>query len=137
MNCMNKTEIWQKIELLLEKTEHSTYVALYRDDFEDAMKDASDVAYIEIENVAFPDLLEKLRKELAALSIKSVRKSVVRIGTTSAGADGALSATNVCSLLDTIQQFTSGANLIWGIDVDPAISSGCHSVAVVFAMSTQ
>ena len=137
MNYMNTTVIWRKIELLLEKTEHSDYVALHRSDFEEAMKDASDFAYIEIENIAFPDLLEKLRKELAALSMKSARNSVVRIGTTSDGAEGKLSYDNVCSLLKTIQEFTSGANLIWGIDVDPAISSGCYSVAVVFAMSSR
>ena len=80
---MNTTAIWQKIELLLEKTEHSDYVAIFRDDFEEAMKGASDFAYIEIENIAFPDLLEKLRKELAALPVKSVRNGVLRIGTTS------------------------------------------------------
>lgn len=134
MNCMNTTAIWQKIERLLEKTEHSDYVALHRDDFEEAMKDASDLAYIEIENTAFPDLLEKLRKELAALPIiKSVRNGVLRIGTTSDGAEGKLSYDNVCSLLKTIQEFTSGANLIWGLDVDPAISSGCCSAAVMLA----
>ena len=83
---MNTTAIWQKIELLLEKTERSDCVALHRDDFEEAMKDASDFAYVEIENIAFPDLLETLRKELAALPIKSARNSVVRIGTTSDGA---------------------------------------------------
>ncbi len=133
MNCMNTTAIWQKIERLLEKTEHSDYVALHRDDFEEAMKDASDFAYVEIENVAFPDLLEKLRKELVALPMKSARNSVVRIGTTSDGAEGNLSYDNVCSLLKTIQEFTSGAKLIWGLDVDPAISSGCYSVAVMLA----
>lgn len=132
MNCVNTTAIWQKIERLLEKTEHSDYVALHRADFEEAMKDASDFAYVEIENIAFPDLLEKLRKELAALPV-SVRNGVLRIGTTSDGAEGKLSHDNVCSLLKTIQEFTSGANLIWGLDVDPAISSGCYSVAVVLA----
>lgn len=54
MNRMNTTAIWQKIELLLEKTEHSDYVALHRDDFEEAMKDASDFAYVEIEMSHFP-----------------------------------------------------------------------------------
>lgn len=132
MNCVNTTAIWQKIERLLEKTEHSDYVALHRADFEEAMKDASDFAYVEIENIAFPDLLEKLRKELAALPV-SVRNGVLRIGTTSDGAEGKLSHDNACSLLKTIQEFTSGANLIWGLDVDPAISSGCYSVAVVLA----
>ena len=130
---MNTTAIWQKIELLLEKTEHSDYVAIFRDDFEEAMKGASDFAYIEIENIAFPDLLEKLRKELAALPVKSVRNGVLRIGTTSDGAEGKLSYDNVCSLLKTIQEFTSGANLIWGLDVDPAISSGCYSAVVMLA----
>ena len=134
---MDRTEIWQKIEPLLEKTEHSDYVAIFRDDFEEAMKDASDFAYIEIENIAFPDLLEKLRKELAALPMKSARNSVVRIGTTSDGAEGKLSYDNVCSLLKTVQEFTSGAKLIWGLDVDPVISSGCYSVAVVFAKSSR
>lgn len=134
---MNTTAIWQKIEPLLEKTEHSDYVAIFRSDFEEAMKDASDFAYIEIENIAFPGLLETLRKELAALPMKSARNSVVRIGTTSDGAEGKLSYDNVCSLLKIIQEFTSGANLIWGLDVDPAISSGCYSVAVVFAMSSR
>lgn len=137
MNCMNTTAIWQKIQRLLEKTEHSDYVALHRDDFEEAMKDASDFAYVEIENVAFPDLLEKLRKELAALPVKSVRNGVMRIGAASAGVDGELSADNMCGLLKTVQEFTSGANLIWGLDVDPAVSSGCYSVAVVFAMSSR
>ncbi len=137
MNCMNTTAIWQKIERLLEKTEHSDYVAIFRDDFEEAMKDASDFAYVEIENVAFPDLLEKLRKELAALPMHSARNGVMRIGTTSDGAEGKLLYDNVCSLLKTIQEFTSGANLIWGLDVDPAISSGCYSVAVVFAKSSR
>ena len=130
---MNKTAIWQKIERLLEKTEHSDYVALHRDDFEEAMKDASDFAYIEIENIAFPDLLEKLRKELAALPMHSLRNGVLRIGTTSAGADDELSADNMCGLLKTVQEFSSGANLIWDLDVDPAISSGCYSVAVMLA----
>ncbi len=78
------------------------------------MKDASDFAYVEIENVAFPDLLEKLRKELAALPMHSARNGVMRIGTTSDGAEGKLLYDNVCSLLKTIQEFTSGANLIWG-----------------------
>ncbi len=137
MNCMNTTAIWQKIERLLEKTEHSDYVAIFRDDFEEAMKDASDLAYIEIENTAFPDLLEKLRKELAALPMHSARNGVLRIGTTSDGAEGRLSCDNVHNLLKTVQEFTSGANLIWGLDVDPAISSGCYSVAVVFAMSSR
>ena len=54
MNRMNTTAIWQKIELLLEKTEHSDYVALHRDYFEEAMKDASDFAYVEIEMSHFP-----------------------------------------------------------------------------------
>lgn len=130
---MNKTEIWQKIERLLEKTEHSDYLAILRADFEEAMKDASDFAYIEIENVAFPDLLETLRKEFAALPMKSARNSVVRIGTTSVGADGELSYDKVCSLLKTVQEFTTGAKLIWGLDVDPAISSGCYSAAVMLA----
>ena len=94
---MNKTAIWQKIEPLLEKTEHSDYVALHRDDFEEVMKDASDFAYIEVENVAFPDLLEKLRKELAALPMHSLRNGVMRIGTASDGAEGKLSYDNVCS----------------------------------------
>ena len=134
MNRMNKTAIWQKIERLLEKTEHSDYVALHRSDFEEAMKDASDFAYIEIENAAFLDLLEKLRKELAALPMHWVRNGVVRMGTTSDGAEGKLSCDNVRCLLSTIQKFASGAKLIWGLDVDPAISSGCYSVAVVFAM---
>ena len=133
MNRMNKTAIWQKLELLLEKTEHSDYVAIFRDDFEEAMKDASDLAYIEIENVAFPDLLEKLRKELAALPMHSLRNGVMRIGTASDGAEDKLSYDNVCSLLKTVQEFTSGVNLIWGLDVDPAISSGCYSVAVMLA----
>lgn len=133
MNCMNTPAIWLKIEKLLEKTEHSNLVAISRADFEEAMKDASDFAYVEIENVAFPDLLEKLRKELAALPMKSARNSVVRIGTTSDGAEGKLSYDNVCSLLKTIQEFTSGANLIWGLDVDPAISSGCCSAAAMLA----
>ena len=133
MNRMNKTAIWQKIEPLLEKTEHSDYVAIFRDDFEEAMKDASDFAYIEIENIAFPDLLEKLRKELAALPMKSARNGVMRIGTTSDGAEGKLLYDNVCSLLKTVQEFTSGVNLIWGLDVDPAIFSGCYSVAVMLA----
>ena len=61
----------------------------------------------------------------------------MRIGTTSDGAEGKLSYDNVCSLLKTIQEFTSGANLIWGLDVDPDISSGCYSVAVVFAKSSR
>lgn len=137
MNCMNTTAIWQKIERLLEKTEQSNLVAISRADFEEAMKDASDFAYIEVENAAFPDLLEKLRKELAALPVHSVRNGVMRIGTTSDGAEGKLSCDNVCSLLKTVQEFTSGAGLVWGIDVDPAISSGCYSVAVVFAKSSQ
>lgn len=132
---MNKTEIWQKIELLLEKPKHHDCVALCRADFEETMKDASNFAYIEIKNVAFPDLLEKLRKELAStLSTKSVRNSVLRVGVPSADA---LSATNMRNLLETIQEFTSSANLIWGTDVDSAISSGCYSVVVVFAMLTQ
>ena len=130
---MDRTEIWQKIEPLLEKTEHSDYVAIFRDDFEEAMKDASDLAYIEIENEAFSDQLEKLRNELAALPMHWVRNGVVRMGTTSDGADGELSADNMCGLMKTVQEFTSGANLIWGLDVDPAISSGCYSVAVVLA----
>ncbi len=135
MNHMNKTAIWQKIEKLLEKIEHNDcVVALPREYFEDATNDASDFEYIEIENAAFPDLLEKLRKELAALPMKSVRNSVVRIGT--ASADG-ISIKYVCSLLETIREFTSGANLIWGTDVDPANPSGCYSVVVVFAMSGQ
>ncbi len=137
MNRMNTPAIWLKIEKLLEKTEHSNLVAISRADFEEAMKDASDFAYVEIENVAFPDLLEKLRKELAALPMHSVRNGVLRIGTTSAGADGELSANNMCGLLKTVQEFTSGANLIWGLDVDPAVSSGCYSVAVVFAKSSR
>lgn len=137
MNCMNTTAIWQKIELLLEKTEQSDYVALHRDDFEEAMKDASDFAYIEIENTAFPDLLEKLRKELAALPIHSVRNGVMRIGAASAGANDKSSYDNVCGLLKTVQEFTSGAKLIWGLDVAPAISSECYSVAVVFALLGQ
>lgn len=130
---MNKADIWQKIEKLLEKTKHSDLVSISRDDFEEAMKDASDFAYVEIENVAFPDLLEKLRKELAALPMHSARNGVLRIGTTSDGAEGKLSYDNVCSLLKTIQEFTSGANLIWGLDVDPAISSGCYSAVVMLA----
>ena len=137
MNRMNKTAIWQKIELLLGKTEHSDYVALHRDYFEEAMKDASDFAYIEVENVAFPDLLEKLRKELATLPMHWVRNGVVRMGTTSDGAEGKLSCDNVHNLVKTVQEFTSGAKLIWGLDVDPAISPGCYSAAVVFAMSSR
>ena len=137
MNRLNKTEIWPKIELLLEKPKHHDGVMLCRADFEEAMKDASDFAYIEIKNVAFPDLLEKLRKELATLPMKSVRNSVVKIGTTSTGGDGVLTVAKLRSLLETIQQFTSGANLIWGYDRDSAISSECYSVAVIFAMLTQ
>ncbi len=137
MNCMNTPAIWQKIEKLLEKTEHSNLVAISRADFEEAMKDASDFAYVEIENIAFPDLLEKLRKELAALPMHSVRNGVLRIGTASDSADGELSADNMCGLLKIVQEFVSGAKLIWGLDVDPAISSGCYSIAVVFAMSSR
>ncbi len=135
MNHMNKTAIWQKIEKLREKIEHNDcVVALPREYFEEATKNASDFEYIEIENVSFSDLLETLRKKLATLPMKSIRNSVVRIGT--ASADG-ISIKYVCSLLETIREFTSGANLIWGTDVDPVISSGCYSVAVVFAMSGQ
>ena len=134
---MNTPAIWQKIEKLLEKTEHSNLVAISRADFEEAMKDASDFAYVEIENIAFPDLLEKLRKELAALPMHSVRNGVLRIGTASDSADGELSADNMCGLLKIVQEFVSGAKLIWGLDVVPAVSSGCYSIAVVFAMSSR
>ena len=112
MNRMNTTAIWQKIEPLLEKTEHSDYVALHRADFEEAMKDASDFAYVEIENIAFPDLLEKLRQELSAtLSTKSVRNSVLRVGVPSADA---LSATNMRNLLKPVQGLLPALNLFGG-----------------------
>lgn len=39
MNRMNKIAIWQKIERLLEKNEHSNLVAISRADFEEVMKD--------------------------------------------------------------------------------------------------
>lgn len=132
---MNKTTIWQKIEKLLEKTEHNDcVVALSRDNFEEATKDASDFEYIEIENVSFSNLLETLRKELAILPTNLVRNSVVRVGVSSTDV---LLASDICSLLETIQEFTPDAKPIWGTDVDPAIPSGCYSVAVVFAMSGQ
>ncbi|WP_301390644.1 hypothetical protein [uncultured Alistipes sp.] len=78
-----------------------------------------------------------MRKELAALPMHSVRNGVLRIGATSAGVDGELLYDEVCGLLKTVQEFTSGAKLIWGLDVDPAISSGCYSVAVVLAVVGQ
>lgn len=131
---MNRHDIWQRIELLLEKTEKSDLVRIDRADFEKALQDASDYAYIEIENAPLPDLLEKLRAELATLPMKSVQGAVVRIGV-SPGEEATCDL--IRTLLETIHKGTSGATLVWGYDEDPAIHAGRYSIAVVCAGSAQ
>lgn len=131
---MDKNEIWQKIERLLEKTEKSTLVAIDRADFEKALKNASDCAYIEIENAPLPDLLDQLRRESAILPMESVRNTVVRIGIPPAAEK---TAQAVCTLLETIHGFAPDAALVWGSDEDPAILAGCYSIATVFASSAE
>lgn len=129
---MNRHDIWQRIELLLEKTEKSDLVRIDRADFEKALQDASDYAYIEIENAPLPDLLEKLRAELAALPMKSVQGAVVRVGV-SPGEVGVSNYDLIRTLLETIHKGISGATLVWGYDEDPTIHAGRYSIAVVCA----
>lgn len=129
---MDRHDIWQRIERLLEKTEKSDLVRIDRADFEKALQDASDYAYVEIENAPRPDLPEKLRAELAALPIKSVQGAVVRIGIPS-GEEATCDL--IRTLLETIHKGISGATLIWGYDEDPAICAGRYSIAGVCAGS--
>jgi len=133
---MDKNEIWQKIERLLEKMENCDLVRVDRADFEQALKEASDYAYIEIENATQSDLLDRLRKELETLPMKSVKGCVLTIGAAPAEVRK-LSANYVRCLLETIQAFTSGVKLIWGCGADPVNHADRYSVTVVFAMSGQ
>lgn len=83
-----------------------------------------------------PDLLEKLRAELAALPIKSVQGAVVRIGIPPEEVEVS-NYDLIRTLLETIHEGTSGATLVWGYDEDPTIHAGRYSIAVVCAGSAQ
>ncbi len=129
---MNRHDIWQRIERLLEKTEKSDLVRIDRADFEKALQDASDYAYIEIKNAPLPDLLEKLRAELVALPMKSVQGAVVRIGIPP-GEEATCDL--IRTLLETIHKKASDATIVWGYDEDPAIHAGRYSITVIFGGS--